>query len=567
MDTQIDRLGLILPPWFLRHPDASSGTVGSHVAGAECCRAILRHSAPREVCLFVREEQADGMRHDLAALAAAEGYASTAISIVPISALKETLQNGTLTALHDFNGPRLDTTAAARAAAVGSAPLFPLTCTAYGFSYQDFLRNAITQLLFLPSYACDAVITTAHVAKQAMTSILERLREELAATYGSTLTNDFRIHVIPHGVPVDLFQPRDRGEVRRQLELPPDKTILLYTGRLDPASKMDLIPLLLAFQKVVARHGERVLLVLAGPTSRYTQNLWSTVGELGLLGKVIHRANLPKVSLPLYYSAADIFVSLSDTLQENFGLTPVEAMASGLPVVVSDWAGYQETVIHGKTGFKVPTTWIECDADLCQLASFYEWHEDHFYTAQSVAADIEATAEYLNLLVQDEARRCEMGEQARRHVLANYTPARCAAMHWELWQELSQIAARLAPQGSGAYELLRPHYFQDFHGFASVCLGGATPLQLTERGHRAAAGKEPLHLIPEPRQLLHTDLLLELLRLVQMGSLLRQPVLLEELERLLQERNLPLWVVRRHVMWLLKYDLLRVFKEAVVGSR
>ena len=45
------------------------------------------------------------------------------------------------------------------------------------------------------------------------------------------------------------------------------------------------------------------------------------------------------------YAAADIFVSLSDNIQETFGLTPVEAMAAGLPVVASDWDGYRETIV------------------------------------------------------------------------------------------------------------------------------------------------------------------------------------------------------------------------------
>ena len=56
------------------------------------------------------------------------------------------------------------------------------------------------------------------------------------------------------------------------------------------------------------------------------------------------------------WSAPDIFVSLVDNVQETFGLTPLEAMAAGLPVVASDWDGYRETVRHGVDGFLVPTT-------------------------------------------------------------------------------------------------------------------------------------------------------------------------------------------------------------------
>ena len=55
------------------------------------------------------------------------------------------------------------------------------------------------------------------------------------------------------------------------------------------------------------------------------------------------------------WSAADVFTSFSDNIQETFGLTPVEAMASGLPVVVSDWNGYKVRVRDGIDGYRVST--------------------------------------------------------------------------------------------------------------------------------------------------------------------------------------------------------------------
>ena len=61
-------------------------------------------------------------------------------------------------------------------------------------------------------------------------------------------------------------------------------------------------------------------------------------------------------------AASDAFLSLVDCLQETFGLTPVEAMASRLPVVASDWNGYRDTVVDGRTGFCIPTqsfAWLE----------------------------------------------------------------------------------------------------------------------------------------------------------------------------------------------------------------
>jgi glycosyltransferase involved in cell wall biosynthesis len=49
----------------------------------------------------------------------------------------------------------------------------------------------------------------------------------------------------------------------------------------------------------------------------------------------------------------DIFCSLSDNIQESFGLTVIEAMAAGLPAVVSNWNGYREAISHGTNGVLV----------------------------------------------------------------------------------------------------------------------------------------------------------------------------------------------------------------------
>jgi len=61
----------------------------------------------------------------------------------------------------------------------------------------------------------------------------------------------------------------------------------------------------------------------------------------------------PEARTTIWY-AADIFTSLTDNIQESFGLTPIEAMAAGLPVIVSDWDGYRDTVRDGIDGYIVP---------------------------------------------------------------------------------------------------------------------------------------------------------------------------------------------------------------------
>ena len=122
------------------------------------------------------------------------------------------------------------------------------------------------------------------------------------------------------------------------------------------------------------------------------------------------------------WAAADLFLSLVDNPQETFGLAPVEAMAAGLPVVVSDWDGYRYTVSDGVEGFRVPTL-----APLLmpeqgeELASQHDHglltYQDYVgAVAQHVAVDTEAAAAAIARLAEDPALRQRMGEAGRQTV-------------------------------------------------------------------------------------------------------------------------------------------------------
>lgn len=78
-------------------------------------------------------------------------------------------------------------------------------------------------------------------------------------------------------------------------------------------------------------------------------------GSVGLGSQVTIEANVSQERKDLLYSASDVFCSLVDNYQETFGLTLLEAMSHGLPVIASDFNGYRELVQPGITGFLVPT--------------------------------------------------------------------------------------------------------------------------------------------------------------------------------------------------------------------
>ena len=107
-----------------------------------------------------------------------------------------------------------------------------------------------------------------------------------------------------------------------------------------------------------------------------------------------------------------MFVSPSDSIQETFGLSVIEAMASGLPVVASDWDGYRDLVEDGRTGFLVPTTTVAgATATATARLLIGELNYDHFLAecSQATAVDIAGMGAALTRLVSEGDLRLGMG--------------------------------------------------------------------------------------------------------------------------------------------------------------
>jgi hypothetical protein len=151
-------------------------------------------------------------------------------------------------------------------------------------------------------------------------------------------------------------------------------------------------------------------------------------------------ARTPEVRFPIW-QAGDIFTSLSDNIQETFGLTPIEAMAAGLPSVVTDWDGYKDTVQHGEHGMRVPTFSPPPGqgADLADAhgAGIDTYDRYYGYASQFVAVDINATVDaYVSLIGNAGPRASTATPRARR-----FSDVRLAPCHRALpgaWAELAE---------------------------------------------------------------------------------------------------------------------------------
>jgi glycosyltransferase involved in cell wall biosynthesis len=159
----------------------------------------------------------------------------------------------------------------------------------------------------------------------------------------------WRITIIPPGVDLQHYRPAARGEARRQLELPEDAWIALTVRRLVPRTGVDV--LLDAWAEVLTRAGNSLLLVGGEGPSR--PELEEQAHRLGLSESVRFLDKVAERELPAYYTAADVSVVPSRSL-EGFGLVVLEALASGTPVIASDTGGLPEALAPLEEGLLVP---------------------------------------------------------------------------------------------------------------------------------------------------------------------------------------------------------------------
>ena len=263
-----------------------------------------------------------------------------------------------------------------------------------------------------------------------------------------------QLPLIPLGIDPEPFHWRGRFanrqeqrlQARQQLGISPNARVVLFLGRLSFHSKAHPLPLYRALDRLSADN-ELVLLECghifnADIAAAYDQLLKRfprlTLRRLG--GLTAASEEEKKLAL----AAADLFCSPADNLQETFGLSVLEAMASSLPVVASDWNGYRDLVLHGSTGWLVPCRDLlqvqeptRCTGSPLQPGT--AGLRQHRGTAQPRrGARPCRPGEGLGDLVADPERCAAMGEAGRRRIESVFAWRVVSEQYRELWSELGE---------------------------------------------------------------------------------------------------------------------------------
>ena len=307
--------------------------------------------------------------------------------------------------------------------------------------------DGIVNLVTSPVYPWDAVICTSSAVQKNVLTILDAQIQYLKDRLGINKISLPKLPIIPLGIHTDDFRftEKEKKSARKELEIPNGAIVILFMGRLSFHAKAHPLVMYQALEQAAHKTKKKIVLIECGwYANEFIKNAYETAsGTYSPNIKVITLDGRDAHHRAIAWASADVFCSLSDNIQETFGIVPIEAMAAGIPVVVSDWDGYKDTVRDGIDGFRIPTIMPKhgLGGDLALRHAFeidtYDMYCGH--TCSLIAVDMKATAEALRKLIESPSLRKEMGENGRNRAQAAYDWSAIIPQYEKLWEELKGI--------------------------------------------------------------------------------------------------------------------------------
>lgn len=441
------------------------------------------------------------------------------------------------------------------------------------------IMQAIGEFITAPVQSWDALICTSSAVKGHVEQQLQATADHLRARLGIQKVVLPQLPVIPLGVICEDFAGRlaERPRARASLALTEQNVAVLFMGRLSYHAKAHPVPMYLALERaqaelrqdgielVLLEYGQHGLEAVAEAYRQAQRMCCPSVRCIHLDGR---EPDLRQQAL----AAADIFCSLSDNIQEAFGLTPLEAKAAGLPLIVSDWDGYRDTVRHGTDGYRIATAMPEAgmgnDLAFRHATDAIDYDQYVSQVAAVTSVDIDAVVSALLTLARNPRQRLAMGTAASNDARSHYDWNVILESYEELWSELEERRLR---DGMGQPNQSQPwparlDPFTGFQGYASTALkensqlelGAGDPdeaLQKLKQLQDLACMQFSATMQPTPQEL--APILNALAQGHRGAGELAAAVYGEAPER---------WALQRNLAWLIKMGLLRFEHKPAVKA-
>jgi len=308
------------------------------------------------------------------------------------------------------------------------------------------IARAVGDLCLAPTDASDALICPSEAIRDAVRNLWEINADYLNHRLGGKFICPVQTPVIPLGIDTQKFAKlatADKRAAQRQaLGVGDDEVVLLFHGRLSFATKAHPLPLLLAAERAAEQTQRKLRLVMYGyfKPKEMEPHFHNLVAAMCKKVRVDFIMNDDPRFPDALWAGADIFMSLADNIQESFGLTPIEAMAAGLPAIVTDWDGYRGGVRDRVDGFLIPTIAPPPEAGMAIAEAYYN-QENYGVSlmgaAQSTALDIARCAEAIATLANDDAKRRAFGANGQERARAVYDWQHIIKQYENLWRDLA----------------------------------------------------------------------------------------------------------------------------------
>ena len=175
--------------------------------------------------------------------------------------------------------------------------------------------------------------------------------------HADTMThNDVLSELIPIGVETRLFLPDlDASELRQKLDIAENAFVILSPRQVTPLYNQETI--IQAMPKVLQKLPNAVLLIKdtvcdTDERKQYVAALEKLAQKLNVSHAIRWAEHVPMEELPLFYNLANVVVSVPST--DGMPVTIFEAMSCQKPLIVGDLPSYDQVIIHGQTGLRVP---------------------------------------------------------------------------------------------------------------------------------------------------------------------------------------------------------------------
>jgi glycosyltransferase involved in cell wall biosynthesis len=359
--------------------------------------------------------------------------------------------------------------------------------------------DALANILIAPLHSWDAVICPSSSVKRNALCVIDAQRDYLKSRLGATDFELPELPVIPLGIHTEDFEFSDAQRISARASIGADNEaiVVTYMGRLSFHAKAHPLAMYQALERAAGKSGKQVILIECGwHPNQYIKDAFEQAATMVCPSvRHIHLDGRQQQNRDAAWASADVFCSFSDNIQETFGITPLEAMATGVPVVVTDWDGYRDSVRDGVDGFRIPTMMPGPDngADLAMRHALGTDTYDRYcgMTSSMISVDIDLAAEAFTALFVSSELRATMGAAGRDRAKQIYDWKTIIPSYEALWTELNQRrldASEPRDKNANVWPA-RLDPFYSFEHYATSSLKPETVLALVDEDAKAASAR------------------------------------------------------------------------------